>query len=319
MATMGTRTCNVLILMMLGMAAGAQEKPLIPTLEGESWTITTNPDLGPIDGGQRQQPVDFAVWQAADGTWQLWSCIRHTKCGGNTRLFYRWEGAKLTEPNWKPSGIAMQADPKTGEQPGGLQAPHVFKVDGEFRMIYGGWGGIFMARSKDGKTFERMLDGNGKGMVFTEDRPDLPANTRDPMVARIGDLWHCYYTAHANRQGVAYVRTSKDLKTWSDSKKVAFGGKAGTGPFTAECPFVVERSGYFYLFRTQKYQNPPETRVYRSRDPMDFGLEDDKGLVATLAVAAPEIVVHEGEEHVVSLLPTLKGMRVQRLKWVEEK
>ena len=41
--------------------------------------------------------MDFAVWQAKDGTWQLWSCIRQTKCGGKTRLFYRWEGKALTD------------------------------------------------------------------------------------------------------------------------------------------------------------------------------------------------------------------------------
>ena len=104
------------------------DKPVLrPEIEGQWWQVAGNPDLGEFTS-PRQQPVDFALWQAKDGTWQLWSCIRNTKCGGNTRLFYRWEARNLTDKNWKPMGIAMQADVTLGEQKGGLQAPHVIKV-----------------------------------------------------------------------------------------------------------------------------------------------------------------------------------------------
>ena len=82
---------------------------LMPQIDGEWWQIAGNPDLGPLTS-EEQQPVDFSIWQAADGTWQLWSCIRHTKCGGKTRLFFRWEGNNLTDKDWRPIGIAMQAD-----------------------------------------------------------------------------------------------------------------------------------------------------------------------------------------------------------------
>jgi hypothetical protein len=78
---------------------------LIPRLDGTPWTIAGDPDLGEFTS-PKQQPVDFAVWPAADGTWQLWSCIRATKFGGTGRLFHRWEGKQLTGPNWKPMGIA---------------------------------------------------------------------------------------------------------------------------------------------------------------------------------------------------------------------
>ncbi len=99
----------------------AAQRPL-PRIEGPWWTVAGNPDLGELNS-PKQQVVDFAVWQAADGTWQLWACIRQTKCAGKTRLFYRWEGKRLTDPDWTPGGIALQADPKYGETAGGLQAP----------------------------------------------------------------------------------------------------------------------------------------------------------------------------------------------------
>ena len=104
----------------------AEETKMFPQIDGDWWQVAGNP-MDHEFATPRQEPVDFAVWQAADGTWQIWSCIRHTKCGGHTRLFYRWEGQKLTDTDWKPMGIAMEADTSLGEQKGGLQAPHVFK------------------------------------------------------------------------------------------------------------------------------------------------------------------------------------------------
>ncbi len=283
----------------------ADDEPLMPRLDGAAWTVAGDPDLGKL-GDPKQQPVDFAIWQAADGTWQIWSCIRGTKCGGKTRLFHRWEGKTLTDPNWEPKGVAMEADPALGEIAGGLQAPYVFKVDGQYRMLYGDWENIRAAVSSDGKTFTRI---DGK---FTE----VPgANTRDPMALLIDGAWHCYTTAHPENKGAVYSRISTDLRTWTEPKIVARGGIAGAGPYTAECPFVVNRKGHYYLFRTQRYGKTAQTLVYRSKDPRDFGVDDDRCRIATLDVAAPEIFQHEGQDYMASLLPSLKGIQIVRLAW----
>lgn len=37
---------------------------------------------------------------------------------------------------------------------------------------------------------------------------------------------------------IEFVRTSKNLLHWSGSVKVAYGGCAGNGPYSAECPSV---------------------------------------------------------------------------------
>jgi len=39
--------------------------------------------------------------------------------------------------------------------------------------------------------------------------------------------------------------------------------------------------------------------------------------MGSLPVAAPEIFRHEGQWYIASLMPTLKGIRIARLKWVE--
>ncbi len=287
---------------------------LMPQIDGQWWRVAGDPDLGRYTN-PAQQPVDFAIWQAADGSWQIWSCIRGTNRGGKTRLFYRWESAKITDRDWPPMGIAMEADPAFGETAGGLQAPYVVKIGGEYFMFYGDWENICKARSVDGKTFARQLVPNGKSGMFTEGPGN---NTRDPMVIRIGKRYHAYYTAYPNRLGADFVRTSKDLKTWSSSTKVAFGGAAGTGPYSAECPFVYyhKASGYYYLFRTQRYGEHAQSSIYRSRDPMNFGVEDDRFLLGTLPVAAPEIVESEGQLYIAALSPDLKGIKIARLKFL---
>jgi hypothetical protein len=136
------------------------------------------------------------------------------------------------------------------------------------------------------------------------------------MMLKTGDLWRGYYTAFPNEQGAVYVRTTKDFAMWSDSTVVAFGGIAGTGPFSSECPHVVEHNDRYYLFRTQQYGPQNVTSVYHSHDPAMFGInQDDRYLATRLPVAAPEIVHHDGRDYIVALNLDLDGLRIAPLSW----
>ena len=305
-------------LILLGILSGAiflqaADPVLVPQIDGEFWQVAGNPELGKYTT-PKQQPVDFGVWQAADGTWQLWSCIRATSVPGGTRLFYGWQGKNLTDRDWSPKGIAMMADPNFGEREGLLQAPFVLKENSVYYMFYGAGYHIALARSVDGKTFARQLMPNRRSGMFGEDRG--PSN-RDPMVIKIGSLYYCYYTASQHQQGAILVRTSKDKIHWSDARKVAYGGSQGNGSGSAECPFVYYHatSGYYYLLRNQRYGQNAQFAVYRSKDPLDFGLDNDRSLVETMPYAAPEIVESEGQTYIAVLLPTLKGIQIAKLKW----
>jgi hypothetical protein len=288
-----------------------------PMIASEWWQVAGDPDLGSYTTAE-QQPVDFAVWQAADGTWQLWSCIRHTACGGQTRLFYRWEGADLLDAHWQPKGIAMEARVDLGETAGGLQAPHVIGKGGSYTMFYGDWRRICLARSEDGKSFERVLGKDGQPALFSGPY----GNSRDPMVLKIGGVYHCYYMGHkqdAEPASAVFCRTSPDLLTWSDPVMVGAGGAAAQQTDwyggDCECPFVVERDGLYTLFRTQRYGLDNLNTQYCSPDPLDFGVNDDRFRVGTLPVAAPEIIEHEGRTYIASLMLSLKGIRIAELGW----
>lgn len=299
--------------------ASSNNPVLMPQIEGDWWRVAGDPDLGEYTS-EKQQPVDFGIWQAEDGTWQLWSCIRHTKCGGNTRLFYRWEGKKLTDKNWTPMGIAMQADTTLGEAKGGLQAPYVIKIDDAYYMFYGDWNRICLAKSKNGKTFTRVLNEKGQPDLFTGPYN----NTRDPMVLSINDMYYCYYTGHLEKgttekhKCAVFCRTSTDLFHWSEPIKVSAGGNVKTRWWggDAECPFVVYKDGLFYLFRNQIYGRNNINTQYCSPDPLNFGVDDDRYRLGTLPVAAPEIIIHNGQYYIAALMPSLKGIRIAKLKWV---
>lgn len=296
--------------------------PAVPVVDGDWWSIASNPDLGKFNK-EGQQPVDFAIWQAADGTWQLWSCIRRTNYPGNTRLLYGWEAKNLTDTDWAPKGIVMEADPSLGEIEGGLQAPHVIKVDGVYHMFYGDWERICLATSRDGKKFERIKNERGQPDLFTGPY----AQTRDPMVVKIGGLYHCYYSGHREKTAPAplaaiFCRTSSDLLHWSEPVVVSAGGAAVSRSRwhggDAECPFVVARDGLFYLFRNQRYGKEGVHTQYASPNPLSFGVNDDRYEIGTMLAAAPEIIQHDGRDYIASVKPDFNGIRVARLKWVSQ-
>lgn len=293
-----------------------KEKILIPKIDGEWWTIAGNPDLGHYNS-KEQEPTSFGIWKAADGTWQLFSCIRKTNCGGKTRLFYRWQSDEITDKNWKPMGIVMEADINFGETPGGLQTPHATRIGGEYLMVYGDWDNICLAKSQDGKTFARQLNLDGLSGMFTE---GPGAGTRDPMIMAIGNTYYLYYTSSPNGKGAIYCRTSKNLCNWSEARIVSSGGTAGNGFPSAEDPYVLylQKERSYYLFRTHSSPASDKfmTTVYHSPDPLDFGVNNDKYKICTLPTEATWIVNDNGQYYITSLLPNHQGTRIARLKWV---
>ena len=185
-------------------------------------------------------------------------------------------------------------------------------------MLYGDWEHICLATGADGKTFARQLTGSSVSGMFSI-APGT--NTRDPMVISHGGRYYCYTTANPQGKGAVYCSVSAYLRRWSPPTMVSAGGAAGTGPSSAECPFVYRHrdTGTFYLFRTQRYGRQAETRVYASADPLDFGVNDDRCLVATLPVAAPEVIAYGGRLYLACLRAELDGIRIAALRFTRRR
>ncbi|MCX7638160.1 MAG: hypothetical protein N2044_09990 [Cyclobacteriaceae bacterium] len=81
----------------------------------------------------------------------------------------------------------------------GIYPVSVIRHDHEFLAFYGGWTrcesvpfnvAIGVARSKDGRTFERV--GNGPVLSFTQDEPFILSS---PKIRRFGNRWYLFYIA----------------------------------------------------------------------------------------------------------------------------
>ena len=253
---------------------------------------------------------------------KYWNIYREL---GNTRLFHRWEGAGIRDQNWEPKGIAMMAEPGFGETLGGLQSPVASRVKNEFALVYGDWAHICLARSEDGKTFARQLvEGNKSGM-FDEGEGN---GTRDPFLFEAGGIYYLYYAANPNDLGAIYCRTSKNLRNWSESKMVSFGGRAGTRWDCAEVPVVIpspDGKGYYH-FRMHADGPPDETgeaekyvtSAYYSTNLLDFGINDDSFYVTTLPAVGARIL-KDGEQYfIASVRADNQGYEMARLKWIEK-
>lgn len=326
--------CNLLIFIFVSFFYGnvsAQEllnidRVLTPVIDGDWWEIASTPDLGKYNS-PNQQPVDFGIWKAEDGSWQLWSCIRNSNYPGSsytTRFLYGWEGKSITSTGWEPKGIKWTANPLLGETPGGMQAPFVLKEDNAYYLFYGDWKRICLAKSYDGKDFSRVLGGNGQPDLFTEHpQADFEINTaRDPMVLKQGNTYYCYYTSHLGdpvNDGAAFCRASLNMKDWTEPVMVSHTPPfEGNSPrYSDECPHVVflPENNLYYLFVTQMYGKYSQTTVYASYNPMYFGVDDNSNKVCTLPIAAPEIVYKDGQYYIVALNATLDGIRVAKLRW----
>jgi hypothetical protein len=301
-----------------------KEKNPLPVVDGKWWDIAGVPDLGKFNK-PGQEPVDFCIWQAADGTWQLWSCIRNTAYGGHGRVFYGWEGKTLTDTDWTPVGVTLAANPELGESEGGLQAPFVLKEGDIYYLFYGDWDRICLAKSQDGKHFERVLNEKGSPALFQGPY----RNTRDAMALKSNGLFFCYYTGHtsdppAGQDSCAvFCRISTDLHQWSEPAIVCSGGSPADGiawyGADSECPFVVNYNQSFYLFRNQLYGVGGLNTQYVSDNPLLFGVgNDDSRLIRQMNVSAPEIIEYKGEYYMAALKPDLNGVRIAKLKWKKE-
>ncbi len=281
----------------------------IPKIE-KGISICKMPDLKELNGDnpEGQHIVDHGIIRANNGKWQLWACLRGVKVG---RLLYGWEGNSLETENWKHSGIKMRANPDFGESikennEEQIGAPFFIKENNEYFCFYHS-NGIRVAKSTDGINYDKL-------------RPNTTSipSGRDVMIMKHERRFYSYVTntiKDSNDELISYVytATSADLVNWSKTKIVSQGGKGGSGPVDAESPFVVFIDGYFYLFRTSSMTF--KSVVYRSKDPQDFGINDDSKLVCELDEKILELFEYENQWYTTHISEDFQSVLLSKINW----
>lgn len=295
--------------------------------------------------GEHNASVDHHIVRDHEETYHLWGCVRSTAVG---RVLYHWQSDDLERAPWTSTGEAVRADQNAGEsigEPNGeefIQSPYFVELEGRYFMFYGGHrsgmdadgrpvpapaipgepdqavGQICLMTSDDGVRWERHRNPDRTSRLFLG-----PGMSRDPCVVCIDGLWHMYYAGYVDPKqpeaGAGFVvRTSQNLLDWSDWRLIHRDPRYGAHHTDTECPFVIEKEGYFYLFRTVDYYYC-RTLVFRSEDPYDFGIGDASSkLVGRLPAAAPELYAFGEREYVSSSHAPLFGESLAPLAWIED-
>jgi hypothetical protein len=143
------------------------------------------------------------------------------------------------------------------------------------------------------------------------------------MVMAYRDLYYIYYTVVLEGKGAIYCRTSTDLVNWGDSVVISSGGIGGDGPAAAECAFVyyLLHDHAFYFFRAFPVEGSEEyrTAIYRSKNPLDFGVDSDEYLIGSLPLEVIRIINNGPDFYITSLNPDYDGIRLAKMKWVPAK
>ncbi len=313
------------------------KKKMLPVLKGQYKISGESPDLTKVlpkgkaklsDGFNNiefaNECVDHHIIQGPDGIWHMWGCVRATSVG---RILYHWEADSLTQSPWRETGeiirVNRDLDESVNEEQEWIQSPYFIEENGIYYMFYGGHGSevenqcqMCLMTSTDCRTWKRYKNKDGKPRLFLG-----PGQARDPMVMKIDDLWYMYYAGNDpdNIHNTSfYLRTSQNLKDWSEEQIVHNDPRFGPMKWETECPFVVYKEGYYYMFRTRIYSNG-ESFVFRSEDPTDFGKGDaSKHFCTVFYSAATEIITDtDGKEYVSSSHEPKTGNFLAEIEWIE--
>ena len=121
-------------------------------------------------------------------------------------------------------------------------------------------------------------------------------DARDVCIVPIGGRFYMYYCqsaaveGHSQRLSCILLRTSADLRNWSDGAVVHYDNRPANHS-KLESPFVLPRPEGFYLFARDRYVTDRcLTRVYLSKDPTRFPSGERAWFGELKEVHAPEIV-----------------------------
>ncbi len=111
-------------LLLAGIAC-AETAPEIPYTSDEPgsgwWQIVSSPTNYLWDNGEKDEPVDFTIFQDDFDNWQLIACVRRTKFptknkpqGGAGRVLFQWESDDFFATDWKQVGVFLNPDELAG-------------------------------------------------------------------------------------------------------------------------------------------------------------------------------------------------------------
>ena len=315
--------------MWLLLAAGvfADTAPETPYLTGtnnadmgwpsEGWRVAKRSPSGyEWDKGEEDEVVDFTIFQADDGSWQIIGCVRWTTFPEGPRLLYQWETTNFFSSDWTEIGVFLTTDDGPvgiDYAEGTLQAPYVIKDGNIYYMIYNSRDAHMMV-STNGLDWTHQTNYAGSYTHFDTDggRDITLLDNRD-----VDGKWYAIYcpaTKGWDFRGYTnvYRSASSILGPWSDSVLMARRDYWQD----VESPSMVRRGGWYYLFlQDWVFAQPGITNFFG--DPNLTDLHSFRR--SPLRGIAPEIIRHEGQDYMACYNTIdgnpLEGIEIRPLYW----
>lgn len=222
--------------------------------------------------------------------------------------------------NWEIQKPVLQC-PLTGWDQYQVWAPHIIEHKGLYYMYYAGENhnvsqAICLATSPDLYNWKRYVENpvitTGTWGIWDSSRW---SDCRDPVILKDGENFYCYYTAvrknpeNGQPESSLGISSSTDLLHWKDEGFIRLAQSLGTPP---ESPFVLKRSGTYYLF----YTNYKYGTVYlTSKDPVKGWTElPAEKMILMSGISASEIYEDNGKWYMSYISHQKNGLHFFEIK-----
>jgi sucrose-6-phosphate hydrolase SacC (GH32 family) len=227
---------------------------------------------------------DHTFIRAADNRWHLFGITHEEPANAQQEKFFAHATAPHLLGRWTKEPFILPVDQSLGETV--VWAPYVLRHGGLYWMFY-------CAGGKEHEKYRIHL-ATSTDLFQWKHHPANPIvvdgyDARDPMVMKSGSEWILYYAATSQPNGgnhTVKAATSRDLVHWSQPAEVFRDAETGTFGGPTESPFVVSRSGKYFLFVCSNHTYN-ETTVYESETHFHWTAEKQ---VARFAAHAAEVI-----------------------------
>ncbi len=237
---------------------------------------------------------DHTFVRAESGQWHLFGITHQEPANAMKEKKF----AHATAPNllgpWTKQPAVLNVDEAQCETV--VWAPYVLGHEGLYYMFY-------CAGGKEHTKYHIHL-ATSSDLFHWKRHPANPMvvdgyDARDPMVIQHEKEWILYYAATSTPKGGNHIvksATSPDLIHWSHKTEVFRDAETGTYGGPTESPFVVSRTGKYYLFVCTNH-GYNETVTYESETPFHW---DANKLVGKFPAHAAEVIRSEDGKWYVS-------------------
>jgi hypothetical protein len=272
------------VLCVVQQVGGQPSGALVPTIASDWFRIVEYPE---------NHLNDFCLFRDQSGLWHAMGIMGTGDAKSELRLFHSTgESLRRRFTNREPLFEGLPewiGEPRSSNMSLRKHAPFVIYHENDYHMFYRRPNGTNLhVRTRDPLRWPNRVE-----LAFEQQ------DARDSCIIRVDGVFYHYSCQAMQIDGIwrscVAVRTSHDLRQWSDAEPAHVDTSHVTEHSRMESPFVVKRPEGHYLFvRNRMFDYPSLTTIYFSQTPGRFPSGSKAWFAELKDVHAPEIVEEAG-------------------------